>query len=690
MLRAVELKERPSPRSTRPTERRPTKERPAAWHTLIQSISKERGAHIVAIESAALHHRRGLHTFSTIRVGSDAADLLAAMHADLRRVRREDFALAPSADAFIYRRLFEALDVIARAGSLSPDSARWWRPTDAHYGAQLQAFREHCTPELRSALELRFARMLEPIEVAYVIGRSADEVENLLARGVAFAEAHFGSAPPSCSNDVCGAVQQAFSLQNECPDSLELEPLAPGTLIGDRYEIEAPIGEGAFACVYRARDRLVANHVVALKLISAELVGADGRESSLRELRHIASVFHPSVVQLKDYGWHDGWLWFVTPFYRGETLAERIERGPMSREEAHLIFKQLALALAALHDAGLRHQDVKPENILLARLGSTTGEGGGSGTLPVLIDLGVATKAGEGLLAGTPEFFAPEIAMRFDSPLSKTHVGDEADVYSLALCLRDALDPDGHEGVSGDGMKAFVRARATEEAKPPSAPDLRDLRPWFSRWLANEPVDRPTARELAQELDALTRPYRRRHRRRALLSWLLPSAAIVLCGSLALLSAFHDEANRQRRQARDAAWVAEAAEARAQRAERASRRAADAERRHLEQEHARRVVQAKRDAEVASVDGPSPQELADRLAIAQSELAQASERSHVLRVRERRLRSRNRRLMTAATSSQVELSRTRAILARRQETPNRSRLASTERASGLLPPPSPY
>src|SRR5690606_26644794 len=156
-----------------------------------------------------------------------------------------------------------------------------------------------------------------------------------------------------------------------------------------------------------AKDTEVPGHVVALKLLHQPACSADARQAALRELHHIAAVFHPSVVQFKDHGWHEGRLWFVMPWYEGETLESRLQRGSLSRAEARRIFEPLARALAAMHAVGIRHQDIKPDNIFLARV-----DGDGS-VLPVLIDLGVAAKEAEMVVAGTPTYFAPEVAAQF-------------------------------------------------------------------------------------------------------------------------------------------------------------------------------------------------------------------------------------------------------------------------------------
>ena len=141
-------------------------------------------------------------------------------------------------------------------------------------------------------------------------------------------------------------------------------PLLIGDIVGERYVIEQHISSGGFGAVYRASDRQIRNHQVALKLLHNPARDEQAREVALRELTLIASVSHPSVVQFKDYGWHEGRLWFAMPFYRGETLDKRFASVdgsvPISRAEARPIFEQVAQGLAAMHQVGINHHDLKP------------------------------------------------------------------------------------------------------------------------------------------------------------------------------------------------------------------------------------------------------------------------------------------------------------------------------------------
>src|SRR5690606_29568266 len=139
-------------------------------------------------------------------------------------------------------------------------------------------------------------------------------------------------------------------------------------------------------------------HVVTLKLLHRVARTPAAREGAIRELSLIASAFHPSLVHFKDHGWFEDRLWFVMPFYVGEMLLERLERGPLELDDTLAHFERLARALAALHAAGIRHQDIKPENIFLVEL-ATGAAADRPEILAVLLDLGVAAPNGEMALA---------------------------------------------------------------------------------------------------------------------------------------------------------------------------------------------------------------------------------------------------------------------------------------------------
>jgi predicted nuclease with TOPRIM domain len=300
------------------------------------------------------------------------------------------------------------------------------------------------------------------------------------------------------------------------PGAKEEGSIPLGEIIGERYRLVAHVGAGGQGEVWRAEDVSIAGHVVALKMLFARAGGEAEKDFQLRELRMLASVSHPSVVQFKDYGWFAGRLWFVMPWYEGKDLEKAL---PLDRAEARRVFEQVAGGLAAVHAKGLRHQDIKPSNVFLAKID------GMEGTLPILLDFGVAAVEGETLVAGSPAYFAPELAAGW--PDATTHVGPAADVFALALALRNALDPEGVPEVGAFDRESLDR-RAKELIPPPSGKDLAYLAPHFERWMSLDPAKRPTAAELVRELAVLTEPEERRAERRRVARRVAPWVAVGL------------------------------------------------------------------------------------------------------------------------------------------------------------------
>jgi serine/threonine protein kinase len=183
------------------------------------------------------------------------------------------------------------------------------------------------------------------------------------------------------------------------------------------------------------------------------------------------------------------------PFCEGETLAERLMRGPISVVEAAELLAPIAEALASLHRAGIRHQDVKPDNIFLAKLDDER-------TLPLLLDLGVAARADDLTVAGTPAFFAPEVARRVTSPEEHVGVDDRADVFALGLTFAQSIVPENEEDEAD--LDAFLNERANATPRFDDA-RLANVKRSLARWTAFTAKERPSAGELASELHALAR-----------------------------------------------------------------------------------------------------------------------------------------------------------------------------------------
>ncbi|MCB9604540.1 MAG: protein kinase [Sandaracinus sp.] len=637
--------------------------RPTTRHTLdfaarsvLDGVGLESSVQTVLASRALRHSWEALHQMLAIRledpeVAATLAGLVTEVEAD-----------APSARAFLFRQAWSAID--ERPPRL--DRAWWSEARREPYRSALAAAREALTrrasaTELRpfDVAELVFARRLAIDEVAYVLGRSEAEVEAVLVDAEATARRHLGAAPPSRSGSLDDALLEAFALAPRAERPREHPLLEVGAVVAQRYRIERWLGTGGFADVYEAVDLDVPGHVVALKLVRRPSLNADARESALRELRLIASVTHPSVVQFKDHGWHLDRFFFVMPFYRGETLRERLARGPLSRVEARAVFVPLARALAALHRAGVRHQDVKPDNVFLAR----PHDGDEAEVLPVLLDLGVAARDAENVLAGTPSYLAPEVAARFAREPDPPTITGKADVFSLALTLRNALVPEEEEDVLAGAVDAFVRHRARRSLGAPKRRDLRYLRSSFERWLHLAPDERPSAEELARELAVLTAPEERRARRVATLRWGLPLLVMTLVVFGAVVFVLGREAELQRIEATQARELASLERLRAQEAsERAARVRADlaesmARRRALEADVARLE-------EEYAAGRLTREELASKLAHAESALALVTTQSEETLAR---VQGELRRMRESRDLSLGELDRARESLRQEQE-----------------------
>src|SRR5579871_639242 len=201
--------------------------------------------------------------------------------------------------------------------------------------------------------------------------------------------------------------------------------LAQGTKLGP-YEIQSPLGAGGMGEVYRARDTRL-DRIVAIKVLASHLsASAELRQRMEREARAISSLNHACICQLYDIGSQDGTEYLVMEFLEGETLADRLRRGPLPLTEALKIGTAVAEALAVAHERGIVHRDLKPGNIMLTKGGtklmdfglaktSAAPAGGASGSAPLLSAAATMTAGSPmsplttaGAVLGTIQYMAPE------------------------------------------------------------------------------------------------------------------------------------------------------------------------------------------------------------------------------------------------------------------------------------------
>jgi serine/threonine-protein kinase len=263
----------------------------------------------------------------------------------------------------------------------------------------------------------------------------------------------------------------------------------------DHYVIDRELGRGGMALVYLARDTRH-ERFVALKTVRPEIAIALGRERFLREIKLAARLQHPNILPVYDSGEAGGTLYYVMPFVEGESLRDRLDREPqLPIDDALLIAREVAEALAYAHDHDVVHRDIKPENIML------------SGGHAIVTDFGIAravSAAGgdkltqTGLAIGTPAYMPPEQAS------GSGQVDRRSDIYSLACVLYETLA--GQPPFTGPTAQAIM-ARHSLDAVPrlkivrDAIPD--DLEVVIERALEKVPADRyQTSGEFAKALTA--------------------------------------------------------------------------------------------------------------------------------------------------------------------------------------------
>src|SRR5438105_3184329 len=145
--------------------------------------------------------------------------------------------------------------------------------------------------------------------------------------------------------------------------------LAPGTKLGP-YEIQAPLGAGGMGEVYRARDTRLGREV-AIKILPPQFSSDPVRKQRFEyEAKTISTLNHPHICVLHDMGHQDGVDYLVMECVEGETLAKRLEKGPLPTEQVGKYGAQVADALDKAHHKGIVHRDLKPGNIMLTKSGA--------------------------------------------------------------------------------------------------------------------------------------------------------------------------------------------------------------------------------------------------------------------------------------------------------------------------------
>ncbi len=226
------------------------------------------------------------------------------------------------------------------------------------------------------------------------------------------------------------------------------------TALAGRYRIERELGEGGMATVYLCEDIKHKRHV-ALKLLKPELAAVLGAERFVQEITTTAALQHPHILPLFDSGAADGFLFYVMPFIKGETLRDKLNRETqLGVEEAVRIAREVADALDYAHRNGVIHRDIKPENILM------------NDGRPMVADFGIALAVSAaaggrmtetGLSLGTPHYMSPEQAT------AEKEITARSDVYSVGSVLYEMLT--GHPPFTGAVAQQIIMKIITVPAE---------------------------------------------------------------------------------------------------------------------------------------------------------------------------------------------------------------------------------
>jgi eukaryotic-like serine/threonine-protein kinase len=239
-----------------------------------------------------------------------------------------------------------------------------------------------------------------------------------------------------------------------------------GTVLSDRYRLEAKLGSGGMSTVYLARDGTL-DRPVAVKVMHREMSEQpDQLERFRQEARAVAKLSHPNVVAVIDAGEDRGHPYIVFEYVEGETLKQRIKRlGPLDVQEALAYAIEVAQGLTVAHGRSMVHRDVKPQNVLIDAEGRAK-----------VTDFGIARQLTEqgvtatGRVLGTTDYVSPEQAMGHG-------VDPRSDIYSLGVVLYEMLV--GEVPFAADSQVGVAMKHVNEEL-----PDVQRRRPELSAAVA--------------------------------------------------------------------------------------------------------------------------------------------------------------------------------------------------------------
>jgi eukaryotic-like serine/threonine-protein kinase len=280
--------------------------------------------------------------------------------------------------------------------------------------------------------------------------------------------------------------------------------LAPGTRLGP-YEVSGLLGTGGMGEVYTARDTRL-ERTVAIKVLPPDVSADPGRRARFeREAKTVAALSHAHICPLFDVGDHEGAMFLVMEHLHGQTLAERLEKGPLPLEQALTIAAEIAEALSAAHGQGVVHRDLKPGNVMLTSSGAklldfglakAAGYGAQAGVAPLVsATTRLAPLTVQGAIVGTLQYMAPE-------QLEGKPTEACTDLWALGTVLYEMLT--GRPPFAAESQAGLIAAILDREPVPvpalqPACPPALDR--LVRECLAKDPaVRRHSAADVADDL----------------------------------------------------------------------------------------------------------------------------------------------------------------------------------------------
>ncbi|MEH3077997.1 MAG: serine/threonine-protein kinase [Quadrisphaera sp.] len=252
-----------------------------------------------------------------------------------------------------------------------------------------------------------------------------------------------------------------------------------GTVLGNRYQLTTPIASGGMGEVWEARDELL-GRTVAVKVLRSELASDAGFLARFRtEARNSARLAHPAIAATYDYGESDGSAWLVMELVPGEPLSDLLAtQHSVEPRRAMRIIASAASGLAAAHEAGIVHRDVKPGNLLVTPTGGVK-----------VTDFGIARAAAEAPLTATGQVMGTAAYLSPEQATGRRDLTPAVDVYALGVVAHEMLA--GQRPFTGESQVAIALAQVNDPPPPLPSSVPAGARALVDACLAKDPHARP-------------------------------------------------------------------------------------------------------------------------------------------------------------------------------------------------------